>query len=216
MDRSEIQQAVQQIAEAERVRFCPDMTAGPEPEPAADDGRMAQFNSGRVIECLFKNQVGDAELYRELFRGKYLYDFAAGIWMVFTGHYWEQDKCHAHMTAMQDVVSIYKVECDRLSWRINVAQARSVPDAEMNRLTAQEKAVRARMPALQAKARIKDVLELTRAGPDGLGTDGEQWDKNLLILSCKNGVLELDSGHFRPGKPDDILQVASNCGFLKS
>ena len=71
-----------------------------------------------------------------------------------------------------------------------------------------EKALRNRL-TIAGRSRIMDVLILARGGPDGLGTPGDQWDKNHLLLSCPNGVLELETGHFRDGSPDDLILTHS-------
>jgi putative DNA primase/helicase len=53
----------------------------------------------------------------------------------------------------------------------------------------------------------QDVLVLAAAGEDSLGITGREWDASPLLLPLKNGVLELETGIFRPGRPDDWVKA---------
>lgn len=41
-----------------------------------------------------------------------------------------------------------------------------------------------------------------------LACKGDEFDRKPMLLPCKNGVIELGPGRFRPGKPDDMLMRA--------
>lgn len=96
----------------------PEPGAGPdEPDTAAPGA--GRFDSGFVLKCLGKNQIGDAEIFKRLHRGLFLFDHAAGQWFKWVGHYWEQDKTESVVAAMQAVCRVYETELQRVSWRIN-------------------------------------------------------------------------------------------------
>jgi len=185
----------------------------PEPDDPKKDGRfISGFDSAFVLKCLGRNQIGDAELFQAIHRGLLLYDHSAGQWFKWAGHFWQIDKTESYITAVQAVCKIYETELQRTSWKANGARARAEPpDKKAEGL---EKALRARLTALQSKSRIMDVLMLARAGDGGLSTSGDLWDANQLLFPCLNGVLELETGHFRPGKPSDMILTHCEAEWL--
>ncbi len=180
--------------------------AASEPDDPKKDGRFINgFDSAYVLKCLSRNQIGDAELFQAIHRGKLLYDHAAGAWFRWVGHFWEQDKTESYITAVQAVCKVYESELMRMSWRANGARAKGEPpDKKSEGL---EKALRARLTALQCKQRIMDVLTLARAG-DELSTAGDCWDKNPMLLTCKNGIIDLTNGLLRAGSPIDMNKTS--------
>jgi len=195
--------------------FCPDEAeagAASGPDEAVKDGRFIQFDSAFVLRCLSKNQVGDAEIFQAIHRDMLIYDHAAGAWFKWAGHYFKLDKTEGYITKIQAICQIYELELQRTSWRANSIRARGEPADKS--LEVLEKALRARLTALQSKSRIMDVLTLARAGDGGLSTSGDLWDANQLLFPCLNGVLELETGHFRPGKPSDMILTHCEAEWL--
>jgi putative DNA primase/helicase len=70
-----------------------------------------------------------------------------------------------------------------------------------------ENALRKRLPALQSRSRVMDVLTFARGGPGGLGTPGDAWDSEPMLLAVKNGVIELTNGRCRAGLPGDMIKT---------
>lgn len=212
--KEEIRAEAERLAEQERAHFCPENQPGAMDEPDTESGPKEQsalragvrFNSELVLKCLGMNQIGDAEIFKAIHRGVFLFDFAAGQWNQWQGQFWGPDRTEAAAAGVQAVTDVYRYQCDRTSWLINAEKAKPEPDkANLSRLMEQEKALRQRIQKLQSRQWINDVLILARGGPDGLGTPGDQWDKNHLLLSCPNGVLELETGLFRDGQPGDMI-----------
>ncbi len=50
------------------------------------------FSRNEIKDALQSNEVGDAALFIKMFRGKFVYDHAAGVWYCWNGQYWELDK----------------------------------------------------------------------------------------------------------------------------
>lgn len=118
--QDKIRDECEQKAEQEKLSFCPDDSQG-EPEPGGESGR---FESAFVLKCLFQNQVGDAEIFKRLHRGLFLYDHAAGQWFKWAGHYWEPDRTESVVAAMQAVCRVYGTDLQRVSWRANQARGK--------------------------------------------------------------------------------------------
>ena len=66
-----------------------------------------------------------------------------------------------------------------------------------------------RIRRLQTLSRKKNVLELAKVGTKGLGITGQEWDLDPWIFACLNGILELKTGTFRPGKQQDFIQTVA-------
>jgi putative DNA primase/helicase len=52
-------------------------------------------------------------------------------------------------------------------------------------------------------------LSLASAGEENLGVSAEVWDRDPGLLGCANGVIELQTGNFRPAKPEDFIRTIS-------
>jgi len=125
MTQAEIRAEAERTVEQERE--VPGSEPGPPDEPDAEAGpdkpeaprAGGRFDSAFVLSCFSKNQVGDAEIFKRLHRGLFLFDHAAGQWFEWAGHYWQQDKTESVVSAMQAVCRVYEIELQRLSWRIN-------------------------------------------------------------------------------------------------
>ena len=169
-------------------------------EPPSDEN--ITLTSQKIIDCLYRNQVGDALLFREIFKGKLIYDHSACRWYQWQGHFWAEDKIEAAAASVQKVSELYERELTRVSEQANSARMSGQSDPKAEAL---EKMLRGRLTALRTRSRVADILALARQGVHGLSTSGSEWDRNPLLLPCLNGVLDLDSGKFRDGKPDDMI-----------
>ena len=201
-----IRSEAETLVESERFAFChgdEEHEKNKNAESILEQEAMT-FSSEKIVECLYRNQIGDADLFQEIYRGHYLYDHAAGRWYKWAAHYWEQDKNESSVAAVQGVSAVYESELKKVSWRVNSAAARGKPDEEAEIL---EKDLRKRIILLQTRSRIMDVLALARTGDKGLGTDGEHWDSNPMLLGCLNGIVNLEDGSFRDGKPSDMIKT---------
>ena len=70
-----------------------------------------------------------------------------------------------------------------------------------------EDKIRDRMFALSARDRKKRVLELASIGKNGLGLNGDEWDRDPWSLPCINGVINLKDGSISPGRPDQYFKT---------
>ncbi len=209
--QAEIRVEAERLAEAERLSFCPDDGQGAPDESyigedTPDDGPFpVKINPQYILRSLGRNQIGDAELYRALHRGIYIYDHSAGQWYFWKGHYWAPDKVESAIAAVQKVSRLYGIELERISWRANSALSRGeAPDKKAELL---EKALRRRLNELQSRSRVMDVLTLARAGDAGLSTAGDAWDLEPMLLACQNGVINLTDGTCRAGSPQDMIKT---------
>jgi putative DNA primase/helicase len=137
-----------------------------------------------------------------------MYDHAAGVWYKWNGHYWIEDFLNEVMAGVEEVISVFGLEAQRQAWQRLQAEKSGNQD-RAKKHERNETELYKRVRALQTLTRKKNVLELARIGKDGLGTSGEEWDRDPWLLGCLNGVIELKTGTFRPGKPEDFIKTVA-------
>ena len=60
----------------------------------------------------------------------------------------------------------------------------------------------------------KNVLKLASSGDDSLGISGDEWDSQVDVLPCENGVYSLTTGEFREHIPEDYIKTIAPVEFL--
>ncbi len=197
-DIAEISDTVKQRVDAERALYEVKQPAG----EAVSDG-MAPEEVFRYYE---RNEDGDAELYIRLHRDRLCYDNASNEWHVFDGHHWRVDHLNEALQGIQAAVDVYAHEAKQQAWkRLQAEQTGRKKAASLHK--DKETKLLNRIRFLQALTRKENVLVLARTGKDSLGITGMEWDRNPFILGCLNGVIDLQTGDFRPGRPDDYIKT---------
>jgi len=175
-------------------------------EPEETTTGRTGFDSKVILDALAKDEAGDAGLFVEEHRGKLTYDHAAGLWHLFKGHHWEPDLTEQALSRVGDVADIYLAEMKRQAWaRIGAEKAGQIKTADA--AAKFEKALARRARDLHTVRRRQSVLHLARAGADTLGISGDEWDRDLMSLAVQNGVVDLRTGNFREGKPEDYFKT---------
>ena len=171
------------------------------------------INSKEIIDALNNNESGDASLYNKLNRNRLCYDHSANTWHKWQNHHWVEDKISDSLVATESVVDEYKKELSRQ--RNNKIQARK--NGNKNQEEAAEiliKLLEKRINSLQTLRRKKNVLVLAGCGTNSLGITGDEWDSDPYLLGCGNGVVDLRTGKFRSGNPQDYIKTFAPHDFL--
>ena len=173
----------------------------PEQQPRA-------FSEQTLWKYLQNNEAGDAWLFIQLFKDKFIYDHAEKQWYYWNEHYWRVDIINQVITKVDDIIDIYGEEAKRQEW--NAAKAKKAGDDNgADAADKKAKAYRKRMELLQTLRRRETVVKLASMGKDGLSTPGDGWDSLPFLFCCKNGVIDLQSGEFEQGKQSQMLKTAS-------
>ncbi|NMC87210.1 MAG: hypothetical protein GYA69_02040 [Candidatus Moranbacteria bacterium] len=196
----QIYSAVNLKVEAERRIY------SQEPEPDAEPEAATQ--GADVLEALQRNEDGDAELFIHLHQGRLLYDHTAGRWFKWNGNFWAEDLTGESLQAVNDVVDVYIQETKKQVWLRTKAAKELNHEAEKIH-GENEKELIKRIKLLQSLQRKQSVVILARSGADTLGITGTEWDKQPWLFAASNGILDLKTGDFRPGEPDDYIKTAS-------
>ncbi|MFA5111726.1 MAG: phage/plasmid primase, P4 family, partial [Desulfobaccales bacterium] len=162
---------------------------GYHPSPAARGDFIPETLTPREAETW--GETGDARLLAQEYRGRLVYDHAAGQWLAWAGHWWEPDRCGAAVKHVSnDIAALYLTEA---------ATARKADDQKTS------DALQKRARQLRDRRRCENVLFL--AARPYLGIVGDEWDRDPWALGCVNGVLDLKTGTLRPGRPADYIQA---------
>lgn len=162
----------------------------------------------------------------------------AGSWLRWTGHHWEEDKKDLAHNAVDQVAEQYNLYMIHLAPEISEARAKvraaedAIKAAEENRdtpleelikfqrektkavsslasLSGEQKKAKTRIDKLRKMGGAVNCLEWShRIGEQSLAILGDDIDRHPWLLACPNGVLDLRTGRFTPGRPRDYLMRA--------
>lgn len=164
------------------------------------------ISSKDILAALKGNEDGDGWLLVNLQRNKFCYDHSSNQWFRWSGNYWEKDRIEEVLASIDSVVDAYAEEVKRqLAARINATKNGDEKGA--SKAEKFEKELLTRIHNLQTLHRKKNILRLATAGENSLGISGDEWDVDPMLLACKNGVIDLKTGEFRPGRPDDYIKT---------
>ncbi len=146
-----------------------------------------------VLDCFRSNELGDGTLYAALQQGKFLFDNATGGWLRWAEHHWERDSMNAALTVVEDVVDSYS----------------SVLPLAFKDDPGIFKDLGKRLQRLRTGRGRDNTLKLAATCSEPLAIAGHELDNKPLLFPCANGVIDLETGSFRPGKQEDLLMRAS-------
>jgi putative DNA primase/helicase len=168
-----------------------------------------------VLDCLSREEEGDARLYAHLFRGRCIYDHTEGFWYEWHGHAWQRDEQkHALVLASGPLAAVY-LEASAALAEQAAQQARRLDSplaeadneqqkAQYARLKKETAALIERARRLKTLKRAQNVLTYAQAL---LPLPPRVWDRNPWLLACPNGVLDVRTGELAPGRPEDYIRT---------
>ena len=171
-----------------------------------DGGGGGEITSRFIRDCLKMNELGDGILFRELHRGRFVFNKAMDQWMAWAGHHWEIDQMDLAKAAVEDVVGAYIDETVRVT-----AEMKEVEDdgTAYSRLKDLRDNLNKRVWALRSTRRRSNCLMMAHTCDGGLAIRGDEIDQNQWLLACSNCVIDLRTGKTRDGRPEDYVLKAS-------
>lgn len=122
------------------------------------------------------------------------YDHGRNQWLIWSGHRWRPD----------DDRGVNRIWLGVLAARYT--QALDADDRDRTRLTAEVQAAGAVNSAIAAGLSIASSMQPVATAVDA-------WDRDPWLLGCENGVLDLRTGHLRPGRPDDMISRSTRIAY---
>ncbi len=144
-----------------------------------------------LLESLNKNEIGDAEIFCEFFKDKYLFDPTEGKngdYYLWNRNYWELDQHKERYNDFDQVSNAYLVA----SKEDNIDEG---IQKDLQKRTAQ----------LRTDRRRRSVLETVSSKLSFRG----KWDHIPGLLPCANGVLDLREGSFSDPKREQYIRKTS-------
>lgn len=175
------------------------------PSPLAES-KNGRLSTQEILEAADKNEMGAGQLLVKLFINKYVFDHATGEWNIWKGNYWETDCVDDHFADVaglreafeKELVSQYSI----LSFLITAGDSKGEDKARKAISN-----IKNQINKLQTVAYTNNVLTFASRGTKSLAIEGTEWDSQSHLLGCRNGVIDLKTGQFRPDRPEDMIKT---------
>ncbi|WP_051617251.1 DNA primase family protein [Desulfonatronovibrio hydrogenovorans] len=159
-----------------------------------------------VLECLDANSRGDGTLYAIIHQNKVLRNMMGDETLIWQGHHWEPDIMSQDRELVEEVAIKYLEVAREMQDRSRQAASEGKEDLEKY-YTEKQKQCYKRASRLRSPAGVNACLDFAfhLREPLSISVRGDNLDQNPMLLGCRNGVLELDTGEIRPGHPGDLI-----------
>jgi putative DNA primase/helicase len=165
-----------------------------------------------VRNCLKYGDDGNAALYAYLTQNRFRYNYDTACMVKWAKHFWELDTGGSYVHAVRDVADRYHQEGLKLWEEIKNCND-SDTKKRLERL--QNDLFKTAMSLRYQKARNACLsFAKTIETPFCIKIGSESFDSKPMLLACKNGVIDLETGDFRDGRHDDYLIRHTGVGFL--
>jgi len=168
-----------------------------------------KINSKFIDTCLYENAKGDASLYAELFRDKFVYSKGQKEWYVWDEHHWGLDVMDESAIAVDDVAQKYIDEYKKTSEKIAELVKLGDEKNEITKLQKKCEKLTERARQLRGSNRRDQCLKFVHTIKNPLAISGTEFDQKPMLFPCANGVIDLETGKLYPGRPGDYLSAAS-------
>jgi putative DNA primase/helicase len=139
-------------------------------------------------------EAGDAEHFADLFGDRVRYDHRRGRWLIFSGHRWvPEDDGALHRLAL------------------NAIRQRQGDALALDDRSDREQLIKWAIDG-ESRRRIENMLALSKSVLP-ISDAGDSWDLNPWLLGVTNGVVDLQTGILRAGRPDDRITMATRVAF---
>jgi putative DNA primase/helicase len=167
------------------------------------------IDSKFIGQCLFSNSIGDGRLYAALFRDQFLFVKNTQEWMEWTGHIWQRDKMNRSLAAVEKIAETYLDEYKKISGQITDLIKSGDEKDEVKKLTKKQEKILERVRQLRGDNRRTACLKFAHTIENPIAIAGEEFDDKPMLFPCANGVIDLETGKFKAGRPSDYLSLGS-------
>jgi putative DNA primase/helicase len=168
--------------------------------PRANRGSLGRSAAEFLLEADLdvateeRSDLGNAERLARLKGERLRFDHRRARWLVWGDHRWLPDSDGAAM---------------RMA--IAVARQQHLKSATIEDLNDQRAAVKWTLNS-QSRKSLEAAMALAK-NLDPIRDSGDQWDADPWLLGCPNGVLHLDTGEFRHGRPEDRITLQTGIDY---
>lgn len=155
--------------------------------------------------------VTNAERFAAKHEGKLAYVPQRLQWMQFDAHAWKYDESRYVIQLAIRVTEDMLVESSGMLLNAYQEQDNTIRDSIISNAIKLQKHIQ----ASQAKPKLEAMVALASTCPE-ISVMQSQLDNNNMLFGVQNGVLELDTGIFRSGKPEDFITRQSKANWKGS
>jgi putative DNA primase/helicase len=132
--------------------------------------------------------AGNAEVFAALYGKCLRYDHQRKCWLIWSQHWWVEDKSGAVMQFAKNAV------------RYRLKAAAEIEGEEQCKKEARWAV------ASESRSRLEAMLKLAQS-ESPLADTGKNWDCDQWLLGVANGVIDLRTGKLRPGRREDRITM---------
>lgn len=176
-------------------------------EKPKEDGLTHDF----IIECCRAEDKGNGILYATLMRERFVHVPEAKQWMEWGGHYWKEIFPFVVEASVERVAEQYM--------KARAIEDAAARDAERegeddedggNKKAASQAKYRCKLLAksilnLHRSAGVSSCIKFALANDNPLMVSAEDLDADPYLIACENGIVDIRTGAFRAGKPQDNI-----------
>ncbi len=122
------------------------------------------------------------------------YDHRRGSWFIWAEHHWRADD-----------------DGEVLRLAVQTARQRYAEAPAIADLSARDAEARFAI-ASENRARLEAMLHVASC-QRSVATAGDSWDRDPLVFAVANGVVDLERGRLRPGRPEEMISLCSPVRF---
>lgn len=153
------------------------------------------------LAALDFTDFGNERAFEILYCDQFLYSVTAESWLKWGGVCWRPD-----LTSEADRAMLGVAEA-----RLQAVSVLQDDPAEFKRTgdtrNSKKAAFRAALSLRNIRGR-ENALRSAQSNPTFVRR-GDEFDQNDFLFACGNGVIELDTGKFRPGRREDLITIQS-------
>ena len=161
-----------------------------------------EISDWEILAYFGESMLGDAKLYARLNRGMVVYVRYWERFLVWAGHHWEDDHYGIAFQRIESVVKLYERVA---TLKRNELEDKSLNNEEKRMIEGLVNQLDRRIKQLRSKQGQENLLTQITRIPYPLVVLPDEIDKKYFSLACPNGVVDLKTGLFRPGIPDDYI-----------
>lgn len=146
------------------------------------------------------SDVANAERFAQKHVGKLAFVAQRQQWLQFDEHAWKHDESRYVIQHAIQVTEDMLVESSAMLLKAYQEKDKTIRDSIIAKAIRLQK----HMQASQAKPKLEAMVALASTFPE-ITVMQSQLDNNNMLFGVQNGVLELDTGTFRNGSPEDLI-----------
>lgn len=171
-------------------------------------GQDQKSESNLDAYCIRAGEIGTGIVFARLHEGQSVFNKDSREWWAWTGHHWVLDVMDGALKSVESVAQWYTNKAVELSAKIEWAEKKN-DSTNVARLQADQRVCNKMADKLRTERGRQICLKCAHSNHFlSLEVSGDQFDSNPWLFGCANGVIDLQTGELREGRPEDYVTKA--------